>query len=336
MTTSFNVALDLSQMAAFNSAVGFTRADVVRAIDECLGYSERSPESEAMLTTLTRWCDGYLFAEELETTEGVFQSAMVVLLLNEVRARRDNSLTSLADFLARWVPGGAVAPEPDLELLDFYAPSAAMVTLVPKLSLGRVLAIPKPLAALSLRQQVQAAVPSSAMEKSHTVALKALVTATQDSVTSTACNPHAAELIDATVISLTETESTVVRTLYYEGLLTHAARPCQGLRVPNDFMQRYFIDKFAAHLASDTTLRSAAEGFILRGSCAALEAALSAVCAPGLIWQGVFKWHEFDCSQRLVVGVAADPSGTALAVCDRASEAVHVLPWPLPGMPPLQ
>jgi hypothetical protein len=37
-----------------------------------------------------------------------------------------------------------------------------------------------------------------------------------------------------------------------------------------------------------------------------------------------------------VMGLAADPSGTALAVCDRASKAIHVLPWPLPGMPPLQ
>jgi hypothetical protein len=37
-----------------------------------------------------------------------------------------------------------------------------------------------------------------------------------------------------------------------------------------------------------------------------------------------------------VVGLAADPSGTALAVCDIVSEAVHVLPWPLPGMPLLQ
>jgi hypothetical protein len=37
-----------------------------------------------------------------------------------------------------------------------------------------------------------------------------------------------------------------------------------------------------------------------------------------------------------VMGLVADPSGTALAVCDTASEAIHVLPWPLPGMPPLQ
>jgi hypothetical protein len=37
-----------------------------------------------------------------------------------------------------------------------------------------------------------------------------------------------------------------------------------------------------------------------------------------------------------VVGLAADRSGTALDVCDGALKAVHVLPWPLPGMPPLQ
>ena len=35
------------------------------------------------------------------------------------------------------------------------------------------------------------------------------------------------------------------------------------------------------------------------------------------------------------MGLAADPSGTALAVCDGgASKTIHVLPWPLPGMPP--
>ena len=37
-----------------------------------------------------------------------------------------------------------------------------------------------------------------------------------------------------------------------------------------------------------------------------------------------------------VVGLAADPWGEALAVCDFASVSIHVLAWPLPGMPPLQ
>jgi hypothetical protein len=46
--------------------------------------------------------------------------------------------------------------------------------------------------------------------------------------------------------------------------------------------------------------------------------------------------HTHTLEEMKVVGLAADPSGTALAVCDSASNAVHVLLWPLPGMPPLQ
>jgi hypothetical protein len=34
-----------------------------------------------------------------------------------------------------------------------------------------------------------------------------------------------------------------------------------------------------------------------------------------------------------IVGLAADPSGVALVACDKLSEDIHVLPWPLPGMP---
>jgi hypothetical protein len=46
--------------------------------------------------------------------------------------------------------------------------------------------------------------------------------------------------------------------------------------------------------------------------------------------------HTHTLKGMELTGLAADPSGTALAVCDRASKAIHVLPWPLPGMPPLQ
>jgi DNA-binding beta-propeller fold protein YncE len=46
--------------------------------------------------------------------------------------------------------------------------------------------------------------------------------------------------------------------------------------------------------------------------------------------------HTHTLDGMLVTGLAADPSGTALAVCDYTSNAIHVLPWPLPGMPPLQ
>jgi hypothetical protein len=46
--------------------------------------------------------------------------------------------------------------------------------------------------------------------------------------------------------------------------------------------------------------------------------------------------HTHTLEGMEVRGLAADPSGTALAVSDAASKAIHVLPWPLPGMPPLQ
>jgi hypothetical protein len=45
--------------------------------------------------------------------------------------------------------------------------------------------------------------------------------------------------------------------------------------------------------------------------------------------------HTHTLEGMQVMGLASDPSagGTTLAVCDFVSKAVHVLPWPLPGMP---
>ena len=43
--------------------------------------------------------------------------------------------------------------------------------------------------------------------------------------------------------------------------------------------------------------------------------------------------HTHTLEGMKVYGLAADPSGTALAVCDNASGAIHDLP--LPGMPAL-
>ena len=42
--------------------------------------------------------------------------------------------------------------------------------------------------------------------------------------------------------------------------------------------------------------------------------------------------HTHELKGIDVMGLAADPSGTALAVPDGASNAIHVMPWPLPGM----
>jgi hypothetical protein len=42
--------------------------------------------------------------------------------------------------------------------------------------------------------------------------------------------------------------------------------------------------------------------------------------------------HVYSHPNMIMRGLAADPSGTAIAVCDGASDTVQVLPWPLPGM----
>ena len=46
--------------------------------------------------------------------------------------------------------------------------------------------------------------------------------------------------------------------------------------------------------------------------------------------------HTHTLDGMRVVGLAADPWGESLAVCDVVSQALHVLAWPLPGMPLLQ
>lgn len=51
---------------------------------------------------------------------------------------------------------------------------------------------------------------------------------------------------------------------------------------------------------------------------------------------GLALVHTHILSGLDVLGLAADPWGGALAVCDEVSRAIHVLAWPLPGMLPLQ
>ena len=46
--------------------------------------------------------------------------------------------------------------------------------------------------------------------------------------------------------------------------------------------------------------------------------------------------HTHTLIDMEVTGLAADPWGGALAVCDECTQAIHILAWPLPGMPPLQ
>ena len=51
---------------------------------------------------------------------------------------------------------------------------------------------------------------------------------------------------------------------------------------------------------------------------------------------GLSLVHTHILEEMRVTGLAADPWGEFLAVYDMASSSLHVLAWPLPGMPPLQ
>ena len=51
---------------------------------------------------------------------------------------------------------------------------------------------------------------------------------------------------------------------------------------------------------------------------------------------GLTLVHTHTLAGMQVTGLAADPWGESLAVCDGVSESLHVLAWPLPGMPPLE
>lgn len=55
---------------------------------------------------------------------------------------------------------------------------------------------------------------------------------------------------------------------------------------------------------------------------------------PGLV---LVHTYELSCDNIcLVMGLAADPCGGALAVYDFIGQGLHVLPWPLTGMSPLE
>mgnify|MGYP001077762224 CR=1 FL=1 len=173
---------DASQLAELNGAVGFSRDDVSRAIVECTGYKARSKEHAAIVATLTRWCDGYLFADGLKAADGMFQSFMVVQVLAAVKEQHRGELLG---FLARWAPAVPLEAEPEASLMEYYAHSAALLPQLQRLT-GPGLTIPAPaLGALSVATRV--------------------ATATTKSVDDT------------------REAATIVRTLYHQGLLTHAA-----------------------------------------------------------------------------------------------------------------
>lgn len=68
--------------------------------------------------------------------------------------------------------------------------------------------------------------------------------------------------------------------------------------------------------------------FLLVGSCGLPVIQVISLAPPG----PPRVVHTHTLTDVMVMGLAADPDGTALVVCDRATRGVCVLPWPLPGM----
>ena len=69
--------------------------------------------------------------------------------------------------------------------------------------------------------------------------------------------------------------------------------------------------------------------YLIVGSCGKPELRVIALPSLTLVHTHVMEGME-------IWRLAADPRGGALALYDNASHSVHVLAWPLPGMPPLE
>lgn len=75
-----------------------------------------------------------------------------------------------------------------------------------------------------------------------------------------------------------------------------------------------------------------------RPGCRTSYLVIGVIWAPTLLvlaLPGLTVVHTHELKGVEVTGLGADPGGAALVVVDRASQGCHVLPWPLPGMPPL-
>lgn len=341
MTTAFNCVTDVSHWTSFNSAVGFTEGDVRRAVAECLGYPAESHAAQLIVDTLRRWGNGYRFAAGLGATAGMFQTAMVTQLLGRLRGelaqtRNGHDPVPLANWLRSWAPEGAVSIEPEQQLLAYFTRSGAMDSLLPKLvsSTKQPIAVPVPLSTLRVEQQLQAAtVPVSpartaamlsnwaqavagstggeGVEGSPRAATAgdgadAAVGAAGSMAGSSALNVREwelAEQFDGLLNAHELAEQTLVRTMYFEGLLTHvdSASGHTGLRVPNQAMQSRFVKRFAGVLAAYSHMSQAVDAFLLRGKTASLQRVLANVCRHGLSVPVLKAWHEFHCSERLAL-----------------------------------
>jgi len=296
MTAAFNCVTDVSDADEFNNAIGFTEGDVRRAVVECLGYPAGSSEQQHIVDTLRVWGNAYRFAANLGASAGMFQTVMVTQLLTAIR--RKKSLTPLEHWLRSWVPSGAVGTEPEQQLLAYFTRSGAMDVLLPKLvSSGKQpITVPVPLSSLRVEQQLEAArVPAASSRDA--VLLSNWASADAGQARGYGGSTPAAAAAPAAAVA----EQTLVRTLYFEGLLTHGEDAAGGLRVPNESMRGRFVERFAAVVAADPQKPRAADAFLLDGVPELLQAALANVCRQGLSRKVLQTWIEYHFAERLAL-----------------------------------
>lgn len=158
MAATFNIYRDVSQAPEFNGLVGFSGADVTRAIVECTGYANGSAEHDAIVETLTRCGGAYRFAKDLPEDAGMYQPAMVSQLLADLKGWPH---ATLLESLRHWVPSAPLLHVGHGNaVLDYHASPVALPPLLWLLTTP-CLQAPPVLNTLTLEDQAAAAAATS-------------------------------------------------------------------------------------------------------------------------------------------------------------------------------
>ncbi|MBK9258477.1 MAG: AAA family ATPase [Polyangiaceae bacterium] len=129
LMTGFNIVTNISNRARFNALVGFTRADVERAVDELLASRPELSAVEGigdrakLLEVLEQYYDGYRFSPM--ATERVFNSDLVLHFLRDLadlgayptQMLDPNARTDYRKLHALWATAGK-APEERRQVLE--------------------------------------------------------------------------------------------------------------------------------------------------------------------------------------------------------------------------
>jgi hypothetical protein len=168
-----------------------------------------------------------------------------------------------------------------------------MDMLLPKLvsSGHHPIAVPEPLSELRLEQQLEEAGPVRSDGGS---------------------TPAAAANVDH-IAAAELAEQTLVRAMYFEGLLTplktHLSSAACGCLISR--CGDRFIGRFAAFLAADPQKPRAADAFLLDGKTTLLQAALTDLCRKGLSSKVMQSWSDCHCAERLLVLLSTASSRTS-------------------------